>query len=143
MENYTAALLRECNKGCKMAIDSMDHLKEYVKDPKLKTVIQSCENRHEIIEKESANILEGIGHEEKDPGIMAATFAKITTEMKMMMEKDERQVSKILMNGCNMGIQSIGEALSDNQGASEESKELARDLIGVEENFMQDLKNFL
>lgn len=143
MENHTVALLKECSKGCKMAIDSINHLSEYVRDPGLKTVVESYKEKHQTLDKESSKSLAKMGYEEKEPGIMAATFAKVTTEMKMMMEKDERQISKILMNGCNMGIQSISEAITDNNGANEESIGLAKDLIETEEDFMEELKSFL
>lgn len=37
--------------------------------------------------------------------MMAAAFSRMSTGMKMLMKDDNRQAAKILMDGCNMGIQ--------------------------------------
>ena len=55
---------------------------------------------------------------------MASTMSWLTTEIKMMMHNEGSQIAKIVMNGCNMGIQSIGENLTKYKTASEEAKKL-------------------
>ena len=74
---------------------------------------------------------------------MASTMARVTTEVKMFMRADHTQVAKIMMDGCNMGIQSIAEQINKWKSASRESVGLAKSLIKTEEDFMSDLKQFL
>ena len=59
------------------------------------------------------------------------------------MKNSDNQIAKVLMDGCNMGIQSIGEYMNEYTGASEEAKKIAKKLVKLEENFMSDLKKFL
>ena len=74
---------------------------------------------------------------------MAAAFSWFTTEVKMLIKDDSTQIAKIMMNGCNMGIQSISEDLNKYTEASEESKALAKKLVKEEERFMKELKEYL
>lgn len=143
MEEQTKRLLKECNRGCKMAVDSMDQISAYVEDENLGRVIDNYKTEHEKLEGESAKLLGQYGEQEQEPGAMASTFSWATTEMKMLVKDDSNQIAKIMMNGCNMGIQSISEAMSQNQEASEESQMVAKNLVRMEEDFMGELKSFL
>ena len=95
------------------------------------------------LEKQAAELLRANGRPEKEPSMMAATMSNMTTNMKMLWKDDNNQVAKIMMDGCNMGIQSIAEQINQCKQASKESIGLAKNLIETEENFMCDLKKFL
>ena len=60
-----------------------------------------------------------------------------------MMREDNHQAAKILMDGCNMGIQSLSEYINKYKAASKESISIAKSLIKTEEDFMCDLKKFI
>ena len=75
--------------------------------------------------------------------MMASAFAWITEETKMMLKDDNNQIAKLMMDGSNMGIQSISEEVNKYPEASKEAKKLADKLIRLEEEFMQELKAFL
>ncbi len=63
MEKQTLALLKECSSGCKMAVDSMDQIKEYVLDSNLSQVIDEAKKRHLQLEKETDELLREQGKE--------------------------------------------------------------------------------
>ena len=48
-----------------------------------------------------------------------------------------------MMDGCNMGIQSIGKFLNEYEEASSESRSLAKKLLHMDEQLMKELKPFL
>lgn len=143
MEKQTIAILEECCKGCKMAVDSMNQISEYVYDEKLKKIIFDSKKKHMELEEKAIAALNDHQREEKEPGVMASTFSKVMTDMKMMMKDDSRQVAKLMMDGCNMGIQSIMEVLHTNPGADKKSKEIAKEIIAEEEKFVEAIKPFL
>lgn len=143
MASQTVELLKECNSGCKMAINSMEQIMEYVQDKKQGEIIRSNTQKHRSLEdKISRQLLDNDAREEQ-PGIMASAMSWLSTEMKMSMHNDSNQVAKIMMDGCNMGIQSLSEYLNKYTEASKESRDLAEELIKVEENFMEEMKQFL
>ena len=63
--------------------------------------------------------------------------------MKMMMHNEASQIAKIMMNGCNMGIQTIKENITKYKTASEEAVKLAQKLIKVEEEMWKDSLSFI
>ena len=63
--------------------------------------------------------------------------------MKLMLHDDSSQIAKLLMDGCNMGIQSIGKFLNEYEEASSESRSLAKKLLHMDEQLMKELKPFL
>ena len=143
MNEDTQKLLEECTKGCRMAINSMEQIKDYVRDDKQLELIESYREHHEELEEEATKLLEQDGKEEKLPGVMVSAFSWITAEMKLMMREDSTQIAKLMMDGCNMGIQSVSEQQNKYGAASEEAKNIARRLVKLDEDFMSEMKQFL
>ena len=143
MTEQTLDLLDQVNTGCKMAINSMKQVKEYIVDDKLKNLINSYTDEHERLEKETGDQLARYGKVEEKPGLMASAMSWISTEAKLLIKDDARQIAKIIMDGCNMGIQSVAEYLNKNENASPESVHLATRLINTEEDLMSEMKQFM
>ena len=143
MEEQTIKLLDECSKGCKMGTDSIEQVKDYVTDEDLWNVIEKYDGKYKELDDEIAGLLNEEGRPEQEPGKMASVFSWITTEMKLMIKDDSQQIAKLMMDGCNMGIQSISEDRNKYSGASKESMDLANELVGIEGDFMWELKYFL
>lgn len=143
MNEHSLKLLEECNSGCKMALESVNQIHEYIKDHKLMSTLDTYKRKHEVLEVRSTSMLEKNGRPEKKPNMMASAFSYITAEMKLMIKDDNHQVAKLLMDGCNMGIQSISTCRNDYPDADQDVLDLAEDLIKIEEDFMKDLKAFI
>lgn len=143
MEDHTVRLLQECSQGCKMGIKSMDQVGEYVTDSKLKKVIDQYKEEHKKIEDEADHLLMWHGQESKPPERMATAMSWLSTEMKMMMKDDDKQAAKIMMDGANMGIQSICGFMNQYAGASKSSLAVASDLVKTEERLRDEMKAFL
>ena len=131
MDDQTKKLLKECNVGCKMALQSMTQVEDYLEDSELEQAVEDYRREHERVEKETSRLL------------MASASSWITTEMRLMMKGDCHQVAKLMMNGCNMGIQSIAKCQNECRDASREARQIAEGLIHTEEDFMGRMKEFL
>lgn len=143
MEDHTIRLLQECSKGCKMGIKSIEQVNEYVSDSKLRRVIDKYKDEHRRIESEADHLLMWHGQDSKPPEKMATAMSWISTEVKMMMRDDDKQAAKIMMDGCNMGIQSICGFINQYSGASKSSIALAKDLVKIEEEFRDEMKAYV
>ena len=143
MDKNTADLLRECSSGCHMAIGSMEQVKGAVSDPLLRGVIDEYNEKHMELKRRSDELLRGAGESSKTPGSMAAAFAWLSTEMKMMVNDSSHQIASVMTDGCNMGIKSISQYLNKYSGASDESRRIAGDIVSTEESFMRDLRHFM
>ena len=143
MSEDTIKLLKECDAGCKMATDSIAQVEKYVEKEALKKLLDQYQKKHEKLKEEITEQLQKFQKEEQEPDKLASAFAWITTEMKLLMKDNSHQIAKIMMDGCNMGIQSVSEYLNQYPQASQESKSLAKKLVKTEEMFMKELKKFL
>ena len=143
MEDHTLKLLQECSQGCKMGIKSMDQVESYVSDSRLNRVIGKYKEEHKRLENEADELLMWHGKESKQPEKMATAMSWISTEMKMMMQDDDKQVAKIMTDGCNMGVKSICGFINQYSGASKSAMKVADDLVKMEEKFRDELKAFL
>lgn len=143
MDANTIELLRECSSGCQMAMDSVKKMREYAEDPELNHLLEAYGEKHRKLEAKIAEALEKCGERESPPSKMAEMMARMEMHMKMFMHPDDKQVAKIMMDGCNMGIQSVSEYVNKYPDASKESQDFAKELIRIEEDFMQEMKGFV
>ena len=126
-----------------MALNSMDRLKDFLMNAELEQTLTTYKDQHKKLEEESSKQLKEMGESEQQPDKIASAFSWITTEMKLMIKDDSAQIAKILMNGCNMGIQSISECMNKCPDASHDSISLAKKLVKCEEKMMEDMKKYL
>lgn len=139
----TVELLREVDSGCLMALNSIHQVQEYSMSDGMAKALQKYVTEHKEIGDKASQMLKEMGEPEKRPHPIATAMSWITTEMKMMIKDDNTQIAKLMMDGCNMGIQGIGEKISQFQQASDESVKLARKLIQVEEKMLSEIKEYL
>ena len=112
METDTVKLLEEIDRGCEMAENSFRQILQYSMEDRLAGVIKKYQKKHEEIQKEASGLLHEQGGRDKNPNPITEAMSWITTEMKMMLKKDGTQIAKLMMDGCNMGMQTMGEKMS-------------------------------
>lgn len=143
MDENTIELLKECSSGCQMGMESVKKMREYVKDSKMSELLEAYGEKHRGLEGRISGLLSEYGKDEKAPAKMAEVMAKMDMSIKMFMHPEESQVAKLMMDGCNMGIQSVSEYVNKYPDASQESQDIAKDLIKIEEDFMKEMKSFV
>lgn len=143
MNEDSINLLKECNSGCKMAIDSMEQVQDSLADHQMKSIIDEYKEKHRQIEAQTYHLLEKEGERGKEPNPMASAMAKMTTGVKMTLMGDNHQAAKLMMDGCNMGIQSICQHENEYCNAEDEAKKIAHSLVKTEKEFMGQMEKFL
>lgn len=143
MDEQTRKLLEECSIGCKMAVSSLQQISEYIKDSTLMRLTEDYICRHKELENEAVSALADSGNDAKDPGAVSSAFAWFTTEIKLAFNDDNSQIAKLLMNGCNMGIQTLGERMNTLSQADKKAHALAQKIIKTEQNLMKELQPYL
>lgn len=143
MDEQTRKLLEECCSGCRMAIESFRQVQEYVKDTDLKQLISAYTEKHCQLEEEAASLLKESGNPEKSPGIMASAMSHFTTDIKLTLNSDNTQIAKLLIDGCAMGIKTLGEKSHQYSQADKKAVNLTDRIIRTEEYLMKKLKDFL
>ena len=70
-------------------------------------------------------------------------MAKMSIAMKMAVDPDTSHIADMLEDGCNMGVKSLSRYLNQYKAASEQSKDIAKRLIGLEERLATDVRAYL
>lgn len=143
MNEDTVTILQEINSGCKTATNSIDQVMPSIVDDDLKELISFYKEKHVRIAESAAVLLNKAEKEEKDPNWMARAMTWLGTEMRLMMGEENSQIAKVMMDGCNMGVQKLVEAKNDCTDASPESIRLLEELIKTEEEFAEKMKPYL
>ena len=74
---------------------------------------------------------------------MSKPTPRISTDMKLMMEKDSHKIAEILIDGCNMGVKSLSRYLNEYKRATNEAKSVANRLIGIEQKLNDQIRQYL
>lgn len=140
---HTVELLKECGNGCQMAQKSVKQVREFVTDENLSQLMEAYGEKHTALEREIASMLGSYGSKEDTPPKMAEIGSWMSVEMGMLMHPNNQEAAKKMMDGCNMGIQSVSEYVNKYPDADEKAHDLAKRLIKIEEDFMEEMKAFV
>lgn len=143
IEQDTIRLLRECDAGVQMGIESIDDVRDQVRDPKLKELLVNCKKEHEDLCREIEGALDRFGDDGKDPNPIAEGMSKLKTEWKMRMKDSDCTVAELMLDGCNMGVKSLSRYLNQYEAADETAKDIAKRLIALEERLGTQMRSYL
>lgn len=141
--NDTIELLKECNAGIKMGVSSINDVFEYVKDEKLKDILNASKDKHSQLGDDTHIMLNKYHEDGKEPNPMAKAMSWIKTNFKISNSHSDSTIADLIVDGCNMGTKSLYKYLNDYSNAEEEAKDIAKRLINIEENLITDLRSYL
>lgn len=139
----TINLLKECNAGVKMATKSFDEVIDRVKNIKMREQLEESRKKHEEIEKKTESRLHEYGEEDKEPNKMATAMAWMKINVKYATEPTDSEIASLMIDGCNMGIQSISRYFNKYPAADEEVKKMVDDIVKLEQKLMDELRFYL
>ena len=100
-------LLRECDAGAKMAMASLDDVKDRTRNTEMQKILLESRQQHELIAEQIHKLLDSIGTGEKDPSPMARGMSAVKTGVKMGLDDSDQTVADLITDGCGMGIKSL------------------------------------
>ena len=143
MNRETIRLLEQCDVGAKMAVAAIDDVLGRVSAPALRAHLEDSRALHVRLGREMTGLLRRFGCTPPEPGAMARGMAKMKTGVRLALYPADSTVAALMTDGCNMGIQSLSRSLNRHPEANTQSRELARRLIGIEEQMAGGLRTYL
>ncbi len=143
IEQDTIRLLRECDSGVRMGIASLDDVLKHVKGEDMKNILTDCKEAHERLGEDIEKALERFSDEGKEPNPIAKGMSWMKTEFKLAMHERDSTIADLMVDGCNMGIKSLARYLNEYKAADEDSKNIAKRLIALEDALANDLRAYL
>ncbi len=143
IEQDTIKLLRECDAGIKMGVASIDEVMDHVQSDYLRTCLSECKSEHEVLKDEIQTSLDRFHDDGKEPNPMAKGMSWIKTNAKLAAEKSDSTIADLITDGCNMGVKTLNRYLNQYEAADENSKDITKRLIHLEEKLTADIREFL
>jgi len=143
IEQDTIKLLRECDAGIKMGIASIDDVLEHVKDKELFDKLSKCKDEHSQLQNHVQELLGKYQDEGKNPNPIAMGMSWMKTNVKLGMEAADSTIADLMTDGCNMGVKSLNRYLNQYKAADEQSKDIAKKLIRLEDQLVLDIRQYL
>lgn len=143
IEQDTVRLLRECDAGIKMGVESIDEVLEYVGSEGLSEKLSKCKAEHEKLNGEVQKLLDKYHDEGKDPNPIAKGMSWMKTNVKLSLKASDHTIADLITDGCNMGVKSLNKYLNEYKAADEVSKDITKRLINLEEQLAVDVREYL
>ncbi len=139
----TIKLLNECNAGIKMGVNGINEVIIHADNKQLIDILNKYLKEHQRLGNKTHEYLNKFHDSDKEPNPIATAMSWIKINVTMMRADQDAHIADLMTDGCNMGIKSIAKYLNKYPTALKEVKELASDVIKLEENFILDLRKFL
>ena len=133
IEQDTVRLLRECDAGVKMGVNSINEVLDSVHAEPLRRRLLQCRDEHKTLDSDLQSQLNRYRDEGKDPNPLVQKMSWVKTNMKLAMEDSDRTIAELITDGCNMGVKSLSRYLNAYEAADEHSKDIAKKLIQAPE----------
>lgn len=141
--NKNAELLNFIYQNAQMGEETINHLSDIIEDSSFKTHLRNQLKEYDEIREAARSMLNEHGYDEKGIG----TFEKIRTylmiDLQTLTDKSVSHIAEMLIIGSNMGIIQAVRNLKKYRDAEEKIVHLMQRLQTMEENNIQQLKNFL
>lgn len=139
----TIGLLKECDAGVKIGIESVEMVLDKVNDNQLFSILEKYLDDNKKLENKINFELNKFKDKEKDPNPIAKAMSWIKINFKLVKGEHDKVIADLMTDGCNMGIKSISRYLNQYSSAMEDIKGLCYDLVEIQEKFAKDLRKFL
>lgn len=143
IENDTVKLLRECDAGVRMGVSSIDEVLHSVHGDALRGALTECRDAHDKLGCEIRALLDECHDDGKSPSPMAQSMAHLKTSLRLASDDSDKTIADLMTDGCNTGVKSLSRYLNQYKAASEQSKDIAKRLIGLEEQLAADVRAYL
>ena len=143
MNDDSRKLLKECDAGTRMAVESLDQMLPSVHSSEFRSMLEKYKNAHESFGDKLHGLLNEQGKTAGDLPPATKLSARLMTGMKLMLDDSDKQIASMLTDGCNMGIKSLGKYLNQYQAAEHDYRQIAEHIIELEEHMMNELRPYL
>ncbi len=141
-QNENIIFLNLIYQNAQMGLIGIDAVMDKVEDEKVAKLIREQREEYEQFCKDAREILIKYGAKEEEIGKLQQLSSKIMSEM-MTINKDDKNIVKLMMEGNEKGVIAVKEKLNAYQGHDQEIIDLAKKLLDTEEHNREEFKEFL
>lgn len=142
--NDSVELLKECDAGLEMAISSLEQVKPEAKANNFTNMLDKYYNNHIKIQKDIDQKLVEYNANGKKANPFAEAMSNMKTSFKLATtDHTDQEIADLMIDGCNMGIKSVSKYMNQYANANQDIMQLANDIVVLEQNFSNELRQYL
>ena len=126
-----------------MGVSSIDDVLPKVQSSGLRGSLEKSRSAHGKLGDETHAMLAQYGDGGKAPNPVAKGMSWVKTNVMLAMEESDKTVADLITDGCNTGVKSLNRYLNQYGAAEEHAKDIAKQLIGLEEELAQEMQPYL
>jgi len=141
--NGNAELLNFIYQNSQMGVNTLSQLMDIAEDEEFRKHLQQQYEEYKDIHEKAKQALNENGYDEKGISALDKIKTYIMVNIQTLTDKSSSHIAEMLMVGSNMGIINAIKNLKKYSYAEQSIKSLMERLLKLEENNVQQLKNFL
>ena len=139
----TEGILRECDAGAKMGIDSIDEVIDRVQSEELRKALKNSRREHVALRNDIAEELDKNGFPGKDPSFMAELMSKGKIMGELLIDPTDSRIAELMIDGCDMGVKKLSQYINRFPQSDSPAVHLAERLVKTEQELADALRVFL
>ena len=143
MNDYNQKAINDVYKNAHIALQSISDLLPAVVDDDIKTELKEQYEGYEKLIGEISSFMAENGVEPKDVSPFKKAMLWSSIKMKTIMNNSRNQVADMMINGTVMGINELTAMKNESSNLDQGVLELLEELLALEEEYEQRLKNYL
>ncbi len=137
-------ILDELNKGACMGMDSINMIKDKIKDKEFKNTVENIYKKYEEISRKITKLYYKYDKvdDPKTTNPISKAMLWSGIEMNTLADTSDSKLAELLLNGTNMGIIE-GRKIFNNKFSDIEVEDLIKEFIRMQEGSVEELKQYL
>ena len=136
-------ILKEISKDAKMGMDSLTTVTKKAEDENFKNLLNTQHDEYQNIFDRTQELLVKNNEDIEDVPTMQKVMSWTGIQMNTMTDQSDSKLSKLLIQGNDMGIVKGTKLLNSSQFQDPEIQNLLADFVRLQEKNIDDLKQFL
>ena len=142
-EENNIDILDELNKGCCMGSDAVKFILEKIEDKEFKKVCEDLLEEYEDLEERINKVYDKYSDDEPhETNAMNKVMTWSGIQMRTMNDGSDSKLAELLLQGLNMGIIE-GRRLINQKDEDPKVKEIMQEYVDVQEEYVEEIKEFL
>lgn len=126
-----------------MGVVGIESIEDKIETRALAKTILNQKEEYQNLKQELLSFCKDYNVQEKELGTMAKLSSGMMSNMKLMMDKSDSHIAKMMMEGTNKGLISLEELKNNYDGKDEKLIAMIEKIIKVEQQNNEDLKIYL
>ena len=142
-DNKNIEFLNTIYQIVEMGVIGINDVMDKAKKSEFRAFLENQRKEYDEIIKESEAIFASYGAKEKELGKMVKLNSKVMSEMKLMKNKEDSEIAKMMAEGTSKGIVKLESAMNSYNESDKEAFKLAEKLLASLKNNIEGLKIYL